>query len=136
MIIYYSALLFTISYIDLKHLIIPDLLVIFCALPVFISGFHIAFIIPLAVYFATAAVCALLKRDMPFGMGDAKLLAALALCYGIEGLCFSYFAAAICAALYSFALLILKRANKKDRIAFGPFIAFGFMLYLASTSAM
>ena len=136
MIFYFAMCFGALTYFDIRDKILPDALVLLVALSGFCYGFHAAAALPLAVYFACALIAALLKRDMPFGMGDAKLLSAIALSFGFEGLAITYVLAALTSGACAAFLLLIKRQNKKDRIAFGPFIAISFMLYFASTSAM
>ncbi len=61
---------------------------------------------------------------IPFmGMGDVKLYSALGFMLGLRDIlriaCISMLAGGVCAAI----LLAAKKIKKKDRIAFGPFIA-------------
>lgn len=75
------------------------------------------------------------------GMGDVKLYAALGFCLGPRPLLQIACASMLSGGVYAGALVLLKKAKKKDRIAFGPFIAVsaGLVLafrYFASTSPM
>ena len=78
----------------------------------------------------------------PFlGMGDVKLYSALGFCLGPVPLLRIACGSLLAGGLYAAALLVLRKAKKKDRIAFGPFIAASaavilLMSYFASTSAM
>lgn len=79
---------------------------------------------------------------IPFmGMGDVKLYSALGFCLGPAALIRIACTSMLGGGCYAALLLILKKAKKKDRIAFGPFIAasaavFLVLPYFASTSAM
>lgn len=125
------------SFEDMRNYTLPDVWILALACAGFYTGFSFgAAMIPLAVFGLVAAACAVLGADMPLGAGDAKLFAAIGLIAGTEGLAAACVAACLSAGAAAFILLILGKKNKKDRIPFGPFISFGFMLYLASTSAI
>ena len=119
--------------VDIRRMIIPDrcVLAILLAAP-FFTG-------PTALCRLAAAAAAILLIPC-MGMGDVKLFAALGLCTGSA--VFKIAAAAMLwGGIYAFAMLTLGKANKKDRFAFGPFIAaaaaiFIIQDYFASTSAM
>ena len=75
------------------------------------------------------------------GMGDVKLYAALGFCLGPRPLLQIACASMLAGGVYAGMLVLLKRAKKKDRIAFGPFIAVSAVFviasdYFASTSPM
>lgn len=131
MIIYLIFSLILICYYDIKTLEIPDSLVIAVALSSFYYGFHWAWIIPLFAFILCAFAAAALNCDMPFGMGDAKLLSALTLSFGFEALCMISIVSSLAAAVYALFLIISGKASKKDRIAFGPFIVLGFIFYFS-----
>ena len=79
---------------------------------------------------------------VPFlGMGDVKLYSALGFCLGPMPLLRIACGSLLAGGLYAAALLVLRKAKKKDRIAFGPFIAASaaailILPYFASTDAM
>ena len=75
------------------------------------------------------------------GMGDVKLYAALGFCLGPRPLLQIACGSMLAGGVYAGALVLFRKAKKKDRIAFGPFIAIFAVLvlaadYFASTSAM
>ena len=83
--------------------------------------------------FATAAVALamiiiymLTKHGI--GMGDIKLLCALALLGGVYLICGTVFFAMIVCSLTAIILLITKKKTIKEGIPFGPFIYFGFIV--------
>lgn len=59
------------------------------------------------------------------GYGDIKLFGVMGLFLGISGTITSVFASLIVSFIISVFLLVTKRKNKKDEIAFGPAIAIG-----------
>ena len=89
-----------------------------------------------AVFLFTAAVSALFRRPAPIGMGDIKLFSAIGFISGMPGLLSTFLASSLVCGIFSAVLLILKKVQKKDQIAFGPFIAVSYALYLASVSAI
>jgi len=141
MIIYLLFCLGLVCIFDIKRQQIPAPLTIGVALTCIHYGFHWAWVMPLAAFLICAVIASALNLSMPFGMGDAKLLSALGLSFGAEGLWVTFSVASLAAGLYALILVIMKKANKKDRIAFGPFIVLGFIVYFltaysASTFAM
>ena len=68
--------------------------------------------------------CVLPVVLIPFmGMGDIKLFSVLGFCLGPFALLYICAGSLLCAGLYAMVLLVSKRVKRKDRIAFGPFIA-------------
>ncbi|MBR5641464.1 MAG: prepilin peptidase [Firmicutes bacterium] len=125
--------LIRISIEDLRSYTIPNLytLALLAAAPVLsdaaIPARLLAAALPLAL--------------IPFmGMGDVKLYSALGFCLGPRALLQIVCGSMLAGGIYAAALLLLKKAHKKDRIAFGPFIAVFAVLTLAyalpSTFAM
>ena len=88
------------------------------------------------MFLITAAVSALLRLPVPIGMGDIKLFSAIGFISGLRGLIFAFTASSLACGIFSAFLLVLKKVQKKDQIAFGPFIAVSYALYLASVSAI
>lgn len=68
------------------------------------------------------------RTDEAMGMGDIKLLAVVGLFLGWRLTIAGIFLAIIFAAVFSLALILMKKHNRKSRIAFGPFIAMGTIL--------
>lgn len=62
------------------------------------------------------------------GMGDVKLISVMGLLLGLSSALMSVLFSLILCTLASIALLFGKKKNKNDRIAFGPFMFFGYML--------
>lgn len=60
-----------------------------------------------------------------FGGGDIKLMAACGLYLGAEAVFYSFFHALVLGGGYSLYLIIHKNKSRKERIAFGPFLAAG-----------
>ena len=108
--------LLRISIEDIRRFTIPDL-------------YTLAILTAAPFLFDIPFLSRLLAAALPFaliplmGMGDVKLYSALGFSFGLQGLlkisCLSMLAGGIYAAM----LLSMKRVKKKDKIAFGPFIA-------------
>ncbi len=63
-----------------------------------------------------------------FGGGDVKLMAAAGLFLGAKLVVIAFLLATVAAALYSFVLLVTRRAKLKSAIPFGPFLCGGLVL--------
>lgn len=134
-------LLVIICIYDIRHLVIPDVCILLM-LPAALASskdWEVRMAAALVVWTAfllIAAVSALLKKQSPIGMGDIKLFSVIALISGPRGLSASLLVSSLTGGTFSAILLVLRKVQKKDQIAFGPFIAIGYAVYLASTSAM
>lgn len=64
------------------------------------------------------------------GMGDIKLIATIGWLLGFSATMFSILFSLIISASYAVVLLVLKKKTKNDRLAFGPFMFFGYILLL------
>ncbi len=89
-----------------------------------------------AVWILLALGSAAFGQDVPFGMGDARLMAVLSLCLGPEAALFIFCLASLLCGLCCALLLALKRIKRKGQIAFGPFISLSTVIYLLSSSHM
>ena len=85
------------------------------------------------LWILSAFLSSLADSQIPFGFGDAKLLASCCLLFGAEKTLIGAALAFILAGIYAAALLIFKRTQKKDRISFGPFICLGIIYCLLPT---
>lgn len=128
-----SEILFLIALIDLDHKIIPNKLsflvigisvlkVVFES--VFIRRLIISMIYSLVVYFLYKFT------DEAFGMGDIKVFYGLIFFWPIDRFFLNLLLSLIVASIYSLYQILYKDLNKKDSIAFGPFIFIGFILTL------
>lgn len=68
-----------------------------------------------------------LNKEVPVGMGDAKLFSALGFCMGMCNTARVFAASSLLSGLFALFLLI-KGKEKNYRFPFGPFIALGFFL--------
>ncbi len=135
-----SAALIVISFIDLDHRIIPDLI----SLPGIAAGFLLALFGPLAtvkesligllagggsLYLVAFVYEALTKRE-GMGGGDVKLLAMIGAWLGWKSIPFTLFFASLSGAFIGGAVMLIQREGRLYAIPFGPFLAFSGLAYV------
>jgi leader peptidase (prepilin peptidase)/N-methyltransferase len=124
-----ASTLITITFIDIKHQIIPDGLIVFLLITGLaaniymhglkeILGFGIGFILGGGIFLLIA-----IATNGAMGGGDIKLMAALGLWFGWKYIIIIGLLSFTIGALVSLTLIILKLKTKKDYIPFGPFIS-------------
>lgn len=64
------------------------------------------------------------------GMGDVKLIAAMGWAVGVSTTIYAICFAMVMCTIAAIFLLLSKKKNKSDRVAFGPFVFFGYILLL------
>jgi leader peptidase (prepilin peptidase)/N-methyltransferase len=123
-----SSLLIIISLIDLRHQIIPDMLVIITLIMglVFSLAGDISFVDSLLGMFAGGIILFILALvpDV-LGGGDIKLMFAVGSFLGIYKTIGAIFLGFALSSVISIILLILKVKGRKDYIPFAPFLALG-----------
>lgn len=137
----FISVLIIISFIDMDHQIIPDIL----SLPgilIFASSFYF---LPQMTFtdtllgilagggslYAVALVYYLLKKQEGMGGGDIKLLAMIGAATGIKGVFFTIFVGSLFGTFFGILIMIYtKIANSKLKIPFGPFLSLGAILYI------
>lgn len=132
-----AALLIIASFVDIAHQEIPDEIVIgllitgvlytLLDLPNWLNHVIGLFAggLPLLII-ALIAQYGFKKEAM--GGGDIKLMAALGLIIGWKLILFSLFLGVILGALTGLILMLLKKIKRSEPLAFGPFLAIGFLL--------
>jgi leader peptidase (prepilin peptidase)/N-methyltransferase len=138
MLLLHIILLFSLvqlSISDIKFQILQDewILVITIVALVFPGNFKAklqGFILPVVAYILLSILQQLFQTTPLLGMGDAKLMAALGLWFGPSGLFVIICYAFLMAGIWAFVLLLRKKATKKDRLPFGPFLS-GACVYFA-----
>ena len=133
--------LVVITFIDLDHGIIPDVIslpgiLIFAALGYWVLGHSLAWIglgmltgggLPLVVAWAYAR----LRGVQGLGGGDVKLLALLGTVLGAQGILFIIFISSVVGAGIGLVVMAVKGGlDGRTRIPFGPFITLGALFYL------
>ncbi len=134
------AALVVITFIDLDHQIIPDVI----SLPGIPIGFLCSFLIPWVSWqasligillgggslLAIALGYELLTGKEGMGFGDVKLLAMLGALLGWTAIFPIIFIGSTLGTLVGVPLMLLKKADSKLAIPFGPFLAAGALLHL------
>ncbi|MDF2614263.1 MAG: putative type leader peptidase [Clostridia bacterium] len=123
-----TAILIIVSFVDLKHEIIPDKLWILAL----IGGMLFVFIgdMPLIgslLGMLTGGILLFLLALLPdaLGGGDIKIMFGLGAFLGPYKTLWAIFLAFALSAVVSIFLLVLKIKGRKDHIPFGPFLALG-----------
>lgn len=139
----FSSFLLVCSVIDIKHMIIPDVL----SLPMIFLGPLMALIHPeLPVFdsligallgagsiYLIAWIYFLVRRREGIGMGDAKLLAAIGAWLGYTSLVPTVLFASLVGSLVGVILMFIKKQfDFQTEIPFGPFLSLGAAIYLLS----
>ena len=122
--------LLIVSFIDLAHLIIPDVV----TLPGIVVGVAIA-LLPSSIGFANAVAGACLGGGIfllisllnPAGMGggDVKLIAMIGAFVGWQAVLATIILSAFCGAVSGLTLILLGLKGRRDPVPFGPFLAIG-----------
>ena len=135
----FTATLVTISFIDLDHQIIPDVL----SLPGVFAGLAIAFI-PGSIswidsligiiggggaLFIVALIYERLTGKQGMGGGDVKLLAMIGAWMGWRSLPFVLLISSLTGAIIGSVFLLAAGKGYRVRIPFGPFLSLGALLY-------
>ena len=132
------SMLIIITFIDLQHMIIPDLLVIIIlgstiiykvlSFLLYNTPFELINSIGGLVLSGLLFIIIILVSKGGMGGGDVTLIAALGFITGIKRIFLIIFLSFILGAIISVFLLITKIKGKKDPIPFGPFIVLGFFI--------
>jgi len=136
----FSSALVVITFIDLEHQIIPDVI----SLPGIVIGFAASFspggigwansLTGIAIGGGSLLLIAwayeLATKKEGMGGGDIKLLAMMGAFLGWRSVPFVIFAASLVGSVIGVTLMLIQKKDGKLAIPFGPFLAFGAMLYL------
>jgi leader peptidase (prepilin peptidase)/N-methyltransferase len=136
----FTAVLIVITFIDLDHQIIPDLLTlpgipIFFLLAVFVVGVPwmeaaIGLLIGGGVLFAIALGYEVITKREGMGGGDIKLLAMIGGFLGWKSLIFVLLFSSLLGAVIGIALVLIKKEDMKYAVPFGPFLSAAAVAYL------
>ena len=139
--VFYSLLfsvLIVITLIDIKEMIIPDILVVIIlglsilhkGINYFVYGVSPEILSSIGGFLLAGGLflaIVLLSRG-GMGGGDVTLIAALGFVIGIKYILLTIFLSFILGAIISLFLLATKLKTRKDPIPFGPFIVLGFFI--------
>lgn len=153
------AALIAVSFIDLDHRIIPDVI----SLPGIILGLLVSFVKPaghndflvrfvfktikgavnmatldslLGIFigggllYAVAVLFFLITKKEGMGGGDIKLLAMIGAFLGWSSTVFTILVSSLLGSLVGIALMLVKGTDSKYAIPFGPFLSMGAVIYL------
>jgi leader peptidase (prepilin peptidase)/N-methyltransferase len=134
------AALIVITFIDIDHQIIPDVI----SLPGIAIGFAASFLVGYISYKESLIGIALggglllsiawgyyaLTRKEGMGGGDIKLLAMLGAFLGWKGVIVTILAASAIGTLVGIAIALRTGGGRKLSVPFGPFISLGAILYV------
>lgn len=136
----FIAALLVITFIDIDHQIIPDVITL-PGIPVFFAA---SFALPKISWiesvlgilvgggslFLVAWLYHLLTRKEGMGGGDIKLLAMMGAIVGWKGVLFTIFAASAIGTVAGLLLILKTGKSMKFAVPFGPFLAIGGILYI------
>jgi leader peptidase (prepilin peptidase) / N-methyltransferase len=129
-----------ITFIDLEHQIIPDVI----SLPGIIAGFICSFFLPehgwlnslLGILagggslYLVASSYHLLTGKEGMGGGDIKLLAMMGAFFGWKSVPFIIFVSSLAGSVIGITVMLIRKKDAKFAIPFGPFLALGAILYI------
>ena len=136
----FAASLVVVTFIDLDHQIIPDVI----SLPGIVIGFLCSFAVPWLNWsdsllgillgggslWLVAVLYELLTKKEGMGGGDIKLLAMIGAFLGWKAILPIIFFSSLIGSLVGIPLMLVKKADSKLAIPFGPFLALGALIYL------
>ncbi|MEK6790236.1 MAG: prepilin peptidase [Deltaproteobacteria bacterium] len=137
--VFISALI-VITFIDLEHRIIPDVI----SLPGIPIGFAASFVLPAmnwqdsaigvlaggGILLAIAVAYYVVAKNEGMGGGDVKLLAMIGAFLGWQGALMTLLLASLSGSIIGLAMMLLYGKDSKYAIPFGPFLAAGALAYL------
>ncbi|MDH5542491.1 MAG: prepilin peptidase [Nitrospinota bacterium] len=132
---FFSASLIAITFIDLDHMIIPDVI----TLPGIPLGLLFAWLIlPIGIESSVwglvsgGALFFILALLVPGGMGggDIKLIAMIGAFLGLKSVLFTIFLGSFIGSIVGITSIIILGKGRKTKIPFGPFLAIGALLSL------
>jgi leader peptidase (prepilin peptidase)/N-methyltransferase len=136
----FTAALVTITFIDLDHRIIPDVI----SLPGIAVGLAVSFVSPLVtplgallgalvgggILLAIAGAYQAIRGQEGMGGGDIKLLAMIGAFLGWQSVFVTLMVASLIGSVIGVGLMLYQRADTKLAIPFGPFLAGGALVSL------
>jgi leader peptidase (prepilin peptidase)/N-methyltransferase len=132
--------LLVVTFIDLDHRIIPDVITL-PGIPIFFAA---SFALPHITYqdsligilagggslYLVAWVYSLLTKKEGMGGGDIKLLAMMGALIGLKGVIFTIFVSSLVGTLSGLAIMLQSRKGMKLAVPFGPFLSLGGIVYV------
>ncbi len=141
-VIYYTfvSILLVITFIDIDHQIIPDVITL-PGIPIFFAASFalpevtvvqsiLGILIGGGSLYLVAWLYHLLTQKEGMGGGDIKLLAMMGAVIGWQGVLFTIFMGSAVGTVSGLLLMLKRRKTMKLAIPFGPFLAMGGMAYI------
>ncbi len=136
----FACVLIVITFIDLEHQIIPDVLTL-PGIPLFFLAAVLGMGVPVldaalgvliggGILYAIAFGYELLTKREGMGGGDIKLLAMLGAFCGWRSLFFILFVSSFLGALVGISVMLVKGKDMKYAVPFGPFLSLAAFIYL------
>ena len=132
--------LIVITFIDLDHQIIPDVITlpgipIFFLAALFVMGLRfqdafLGFLIGGGCLYVIAFVYELVTKREGMGGGDIKLLAMMGAFLGWQSLLFILLVSSLVGAVVGVAVMMIKGQDMKYAVPFGPFLSFAAVSYI------
>ncbi len=136
----FTCALIVITFIDLDHQIIPDVITlpgipVFFLTAIFFMGVPVlesllGILIGGGCLFAIAFTYELITKREGMGGGDVKLLAMLGAFLGWKSLFFILFVSSLLGAVVGISMMIAKGKDMKYAVPFGPFLSIAAVAYL------
>lgn len=136
----YTAALIVITFIDIDHKIIPDVISIpsimiapgmaFVVQHITIQASIIGILAGGGVLWAVARGYELIRKQEGMGLGDVKMLAMIGGFQGWEAVVFTLMVGSLIGTVVGIGAIIARRGKLDMEIPFGPFLAAGSLLYL------
>lgn len=136
----FIATLLVITFIDIDHRIIPDII----SLPGIAIFFLASLVLPTVTYrdsllgiisgggilYLIAFAYSLITKKEGMGGGDIKLLAMIGALIGWKGVLFTIFVSSAVGTISGILIMLMTRQDMKLKIPFGPFLAVGAIGYI------
>jgi leader peptidase (prepilin peptidase) / N-methyltransferase len=136
----FCSAMVVVTFIDLEHQIIPDVI----SLPGIVVGFVFSFFIPQLGWlnsligilagggslWLVASGYELLTKKEGMGGGDIKLLAMMGAFFGWKAIPFIIFVSSLVGSVIGVTVMLMQKKDAKLAIPFGPFLALGAVIYI------
>lgn len=136
----FTCALIVITFIDLDHQIIPDVITLpgiplFFLMAIFFMGIPVleallGILIGGGCLFAIAFLYEIITKREGIGGGDIKLLAMLGAFLGWKSLFFILFVSSLLGTVVGISIMIAKGKDMKYAVPFGPFLSIAAVVYL------
>lgn len=136
----FSASLLVITFIDLDHQIIPDVI----TLPGIILGFTASLFLPGTTFLDSligiaagggglllvAMGYSLIAKREGMGAGDIKFISMIGAFLGIKGVLLTIFLGSLFGSSVGLTVMIKEKKDRRYAVPFGPFLAIGAIIYI------